>query len=129
MKGDQEKVQAILGRRIEEKREMRHEIERRHKEMWDTAATTRRTYHFLPVLAEIPNQFSPSPGLVQYLTGHGPYPAYLSRFNLRENDQCECGKIGTSCSVPVQPDTQCRRGKETAEWKRNKTGTRRRRPV
>lgn len=94
-KGNHDRVITILGRRIATKREIRQEIERKQQEMWDRATTARRLYNFLPTLAEKPTHFNPSPGLVHFLTGHGPYPTYLHRFNLKETDRCDCEEMGT----------------------------------
>ncbi|KAG5867385.1 hypothetical protein JTB14_008501 [Gonioctena quinquepunctata] len=41
------------------------------------------------------HRIQPNPGLVHLLTGHGPYPQYLNRFNLKDNSLCECGEEGT----------------------------------
>ncbi|GBM10140.1 hypothetical protein AVEN_258745-1 [Araneus ventricosus] len=28
---------------------------------------------------------------IMFVTGHGPFPSYLHRFNLRTHDNCSCG--------------------------------------
>ncbi len=38
---------------------------------------------------------NPNRGMVHFLTGHGPYPSHLCRFQLRADDICECGSVGT----------------------------------
>ncbi|GBM94049.1 hypothetical protein AVEN_124550-1 [Araneus ventricosus] len=38
------------------------------------------------------------------VTGHGPFPSYLHRFNLRAHDNCSCGEKGD----PMHYATKCR---------------------
>ncbi|KAG5864212.1 hypothetical protein JTB14_010020 [Gonioctena quinquepunctata] len=58
--------------------------------MWSNSEKARRVYEIFPNL-----DFNPTSGLVHFLTGHGPYPQYLNRFNLKDNSLCECGEEGT----------------------------------
>ncbi|GBM34130.1 hypothetical protein AVEN_176907-1 [Araneus ventricosus] len=37
------------------------------------------------------------------VTGHGPFPTYLKRFNIRSSDSCGCGKLG----IPLHYATSC----------------------
>ncbi|GBN58202.1 hypothetical protein AVEN_164907-1 [Araneus ventricosus] len=39
-----------------------------------------------------------------FVIGHGPFPSYLHRFNLRTHDNCSCGEIGD----PMHFATKCR---------------------
>ncbi|GBM12736.1 hypothetical protein AVEN_228525-1 [Araneus ventricosus] len=39
-----------------------------------------------------------------FVTGHGPFPSYLHRFNLRTHDNCSCGEKGD----PMHYATKCR---------------------
>ncbi|GBL84308.1 hypothetical protein AVEN_118679-1 [Araneus ventricosus] len=39
-----------------------------------------------------------------FVTGHGPFPSYLHRFNLRTHDNCSCGEKG----YPMHYATKCR---------------------
>ncbi|GBM42573.1 hypothetical protein AVEN_159045-1 [Araneus ventricosus] len=39
-----------------------------------------------------------------FITGHGPFPSYLHRFNLRIHDNCWCGEKGD----PMHYATNCR---------------------
>lgn len=50
-------------------------------------------------------QLQPSQGLTHFLTGHGPYPEYLCRFNLKEDNLCECGEVGTPEHVVLECPT------------------------
>nr|CAD7440331.1 unnamed protein product [Timema bartmani] len=52
------------------------------------------TYQLFPnVVERIDNaHLEPSPGLVQFITGKGPYPESLRKMGLVETDWCECGE-------------------------------------
>ncbi|GBO32807.1 hypothetical protein AVEN_119590-1 [Araneus ventricosus] len=41
---------------------------------------------------------------IMSVIGHGPFPSYLHRFNLRTHDNCSCGEKGD----PMQYATKCR---------------------
>ncbi|GBM10988.1 hypothetical protein AVEN_1324-1 [Araneus ventricosus] len=41
---------------------------------------------------------------LMFVTGHGPFPSYLHRFNLRTHDNCPCGERGD----PIHYATKCR---------------------
>ncbi|GIY03841.1 RNase H domain-containing protein [Caerostris extrusa] len=62
------------------------------QEEWDTGTTGRRTHHFLPTVS---TKMSTNTSINYFVTGHGPFPAYLHRFNVKETDNCLCGEIGT----------------------------------
>lgn len=79
------------------------------QEGWNDAEVGRRTHQFLPNVQERNDlkHFKPTRGLVHFLSGHGPYPTYLSRFNLKEDDLCECGEVGSPEHVVLLcPHTQ-----------------------
>ncbi|XP_035227157.1 uncharacterized protein LOC118199407 [Stegodyphus dumicola] len=59
---------------------------------WDSDVVGRRTYSFLPRVS-FSLQTSTS-YLTWFLTGHGPFPSYLNRFNLRPSAHCPCGGTG-----------------------------------
>ena len=48
--------------------------------------------------------FQPSPIVTQFLTGHCNVRAYLTRFNLRDDDLCDCGIPQTAEHELVCPD-------------------------
>ncbi|GBM99102.1 hypothetical protein AVEN_86287-1 [Araneus ventricosus] len=39
-----------------------------------------------------------------FVTGHGPFPSYIHRFNLQTHDNCSCGEKGD----PIHYATKCR---------------------
>ncbi|GBM74981.1 hypothetical protein AVEN_28181-1 [Araneus ventricosus] len=41
--------------------------------------------------------------MLMFVTGHGPFPSYLHRFNLRTHDNCSCGGKGD----PMHYATKC----------------------
>ncbi|KAG5867382.1 hypothetical protein JTB14_008498 [Gonioctena quinquepunctata] len=99
---DHAKAQAIVGREIRTRRDVYKEIANLWQEMWSNSKKARRVYEIFPNLDRIPPYFNPTPGLVHFLTGHGPYPQYLSRFNLKDNSLCECGEEGTPEHVVLE---------------------------
>lgn len=90
-----EKIIQIIGLDIRNKRELKEIINRKRQNEWENSTKSRRLYNFIPILENIPNYFNPKQGLVHFLTGHGPYPTYLERFNLKDDAYCECGELGT----------------------------------
>ncbi|GBO11086.1 hypothetical protein AVEN_12184-1 [Araneus ventricosus] len=38
-----------------------------------------------------------------FVTGHGPFPTFLKRFNIRNSDSCGCGNLGN----PLHYATSC----------------------
>ncbi|KAG5885677.1 hypothetical protein JTB14_001959 [Gonioctena quinquepunctata] len=94
-RADHARAQAIVGREITTKRDVHTEIGNLWQEMWTNSDKARRVYEIFPNLDRIPPYFNPTPGLIHFITGHGPYPQYLKRFNLRDNSLCECGEEGT----------------------------------
>lgn len=94
-KHNPDKVIEILGVHVHTRNEINNVIERKRQNEWDASVKGRRLYQYIPRLNEIPPYFNPKPGLVHFLTGHGPYPSYLHRFSLKQDDLCECGQVGT----------------------------------
>ncbi|KAG5866170.1 hypothetical protein JTB14_031022 [Gonioctena quinquepunctata] len=101
-RADHAKAQAIVGREIRTRRDVHKEIANLWQEMWSNSEKARRVYEIFPNLDRIPPHFNPTPGLVHFLTGHGPYPKYLNRFNLKDNSLCECGEEGTPEHVVLE---------------------------
>nr|CAD7455575.1 unnamed protein product [Timema tahoe] len=71
---------------------------------WEASETGRRTYQLFPnVVERVDNEhLEPSPGLVQFITGKGPYPESLWRMGLVESELCECGEVGTPEHVVLE---------------------------
>lgn len=92
-----ERVEGILGRGAISKTEIKNHIMQQWQTRWDNSTKGRRTHQWLPNVGERFRQpeFNPSQGLIHFLTGHGPYPSYLHRMNLKEDDRCDCGEVGT----------------------------------
>ncbi|XP_054724352.1 uncharacterized protein LOC129234383 [Uloborus diversus] len=60
---------------------------------WNEADTGRRVFEFFPTV-----RFSPrikSRFETIFLSGHGPFPQYLHRFNLSDSANCSCGELGS----------------------------------
>ncbi|GIY00343.1 uncharacterized protein CEXT_145251 [Caerostris extrusa] len=67
-------------------------FEQQWQEEWDTATTGRRTHNFLP---KVSHKMATNLLITYFVTGHGPFPNYLNRFGITENDLCLCGESGT----------------------------------
>lgn len=92
-----EKVEEILGRNATSKQQVNQIIMEQWQNRWTSSETARRVFDIFPNIKERQKfkYLEPSKGLVHYLTGHGPYMAYLFRMNLAESSRCECGEEGT----------------------------------
>ncbi|GIY00358.1 RNase H domain-containing protein [Caerostris extrusa] len=62
------------------------------QQQWDTSPTGRRTHNYIP---KVSTKMSVNSSINYFLTGHGPFPSYLNRFNIKETDKCICGDIGS----------------------------------
>ncbi|XP_035226488.1 uncharacterized protein LOC118198823 [Stegodyphus dumicola] len=60
---------------------------------WNEATTGRRTHAMLPSVSM--DLQSKTGSMSHFLTGRGPYKAYLHRFGLSNTDICDCGKVGS----------------------------------
>lgn len=64
---------------------------------WDSATTGRYSHSLLPSFEERQNLIhfqDIDHGVVQLLTGHGPYKSYLKRFHRSKTDMCyDCGEL------------------------------------
>ncbi|GBO09273.1 hypothetical protein AVEN_262645-1, partial [Araneus ventricosus] len=59
---------------------------------WDNGETRRSTYEIVPTVPNKPLGWRREELL--FVSGHGPFPPYLLRLNLRTNDNCSCGEKG-----------------------------------
>ncbi|KAF2887598.1 hypothetical protein ILUMI_18575 [Ignelater luminosus] len=108
-KNNPNKVEEILGRPANTKREINTIILDRWQREWTSSTKGRRLYGLLPdVRRQLRNvHHQPSQGLIHFLTGHGPCAEHLARFNLQATDHCECGATGTPEHVVLEcPNTE-----------------------
>ncbi|GBM21861.1 hypothetical protein AVEN_32849-1 [Araneus ventricosus] len=56
---------------------------------WDNGETGRSTHDIVPRVSNKPVGWNREE--IMFVTGHGPFPSYLLRFNLRAHDNCSCG--------------------------------------
>ncbi|GBN43184.1 hypothetical protein AVEN_168370-1 [Araneus ventricosus] len=59
---------------------------------WDNGETGRSTHDIVPRVSNKPVGWNREE--IMFVTGHGPFPSYLLRFNLRTHDNCSCGGKG-----------------------------------
>ncbi|GBN89400.1 hypothetical protein AVEN_43527-1 [Araneus ventricosus] len=68
---------------------------------WDNGETGRGTHDIVPRVSNKPVGWNREE--IMFVTGHGPFPSYLLRFNLRTHDNCSCGEKGD----PMHYATKC----------------------
>ncbi|GBM07853.1 hypothetical protein AVEN_96476-1 [Araneus ventricosus] len=69
---------------------------------WDNGETGRSTHDIVPRVSNKSVGWNREE--IMFVTGHGPFPSYLHRFNLRTHDNCSCGGKGD----PMHYATKCR---------------------
>ncbi|GBN41906.1 hypothetical protein AVEN_10055-1 [Araneus ventricosus] len=69
---------------------------------WDNEETFSSTHDIVPRVSNKPVGWNREE--IMFVTGHGPFPSYLHRFNLRTHDNCLCGGKGDS----IHYATKCR---------------------
>ncbi|GBM63293.1 hypothetical protein AVEN_224147-1 [Araneus ventricosus] len=69
---------------------------------WDNGEISRRTHDIVPKVSNKAIGWNREE--LMFVTGHGPFPSYLQRFNLRTHDNCSCGEKGD----PLHYATKCR---------------------
>ncbi|GBM96616.1 hypothetical protein AVEN_202569-1 [Araneus ventricosus] len=57
---------------------------------WDNGETGRSTHDIVSRVSNKPIGWNREE--LMLVTGHGPFPSYLHRFNLRAHDNCSCGE-------------------------------------
>ncbi|GBM10295.1 hypothetical protein AVEN_50011-1 [Araneus ventricosus] len=72
------------------------------QENWDNGETGRSTHDIVPRVSNKPVGWIREE--IMFVTGHGPFPLYLHRFNLRTHDNHSCGEKGD----PMHYATKCR---------------------
>ncbi|GBO33136.1 hypothetical protein AVEN_146367-1 [Araneus ventricosus] len=69
---------------------------------WDNGETGSSTHDIEPRVSNKPVGWNREE--IMFVTGHGPFPSYLHRFNLRTHDSCSSGEEGD----PMHYATKCR---------------------
>ncbi|GBN72732.1 hypothetical protein AVEN_21063-1 [Araneus ventricosus] len=73
----------------------------RWQKEWDNGETGRSVHNVLPKVKITPTPWQKP--IIMFVTGHGPFPTYLKRFNIRSRDSCGCGNMGN----PLHYATSC----------------------
>ncbi|GBM00471.1 hypothetical protein AVEN_111707-1 [Araneus ventricosus] len=73
----------------------------RSQKEWDNGETGRSVHNVLPKGKTTPTPWQGPE--IMFVTGHGPFPTYLKRFNIRSSDSCGCGNLGN----PLHYATSC----------------------
>ncbi|GBM77600.1 hypothetical protein AVEN_123129-1 [Araneus ventricosus] len=69
---------------------------------WVNGETGRSTHEIVPRVSNKPVGWNREE--IMLVTGHGPFPSYRHRYNLRTHDNCSCGEKGD----PIHYATKCR---------------------
>lgn len=62
------------------------------QDLWSNSRKGRDTYSLVPIIGRC--FWDVSSQIIQLLTGHGPFPAYLYRINKLDDPDCVCGEYG-----------------------------------
>ncbi|GBL92149.1 hypothetical protein AVEN_91497-1 [Araneus ventricosus] len=65
---------------------------------WDNGEIGRSTHDIVPTVSNKPLGWNREE--LMFVTGHGPFPSYLHRFNLRTHDNRSCGGKEIQCTMP-----------------------------
>ncbi|GBN58428.1 hypothetical protein AVEN_225387-1 [Araneus ventricosus] len=66
----------------------------RWQKEWDNGETGRSVHNVLPKVKTTPTPWQRQE--IMFLTGLGPFPTYIKRFNIRSSDSCGCGNLGNT---------------------------------
>ncbi|GBM96723.1 hypothetical protein AVEN_79651-1 [Araneus ventricosus] len=69
---------------------------------WEVGETRRIIFNIIPNVKTRPIPWRREE-IIFFFTGHGPFGAYLKRFNLASSPYCSCGGVGSS----LHYDTEC----------------------
>lgn len=61
--------------------------------LWNSESKDSALYQWIRNVKHIPEHFPTDHLSSQALTGHGRFPFYFYRFGIRDNNQCQCGKV------------------------------------
>lgn len=91
------------------------EAHQRLQEEWDSINSESDAKLWIPYIRDYTFVFPTNHYLTQLITGHGAFPAYFKRFNLRSDCQCPCGMEGadylhylTNCPLMTEYTIQLR---------------------
>ncbi|GBM38320.1 hypothetical protein AVEN_158349-1 [Araneus ventricosus] len=89
-------------RRSSAKHDLKQRALAKWQRRWDNDINCRSTYEIIKKVG-LRNHNWPRQ-LIQFITGHGPFPSYLFRFGKHPDNYCACGEPGT----PFHYATKCR---------------------
>nr|CAD7594786.1 unnamed protein product [Timema genevievae] len=103
-KGDMEKVANLTRAGITTGLQVRKYLEEEWQDVWERSQTGRRKHKIFPSVAERLGMeyLQPYPGLVHFITGHGPYKAALVARRLTDTGICDCGREATLKHVVLE---------------------------
>ncbi|GBO34633.1 hypothetical protein AVEN_186939-1 [Araneus ventricosus] len=72
---------------------------------WDEGEIRRLIHNTIPKVSDIPSPWTRE--VIQFATGHGPFPCFFKRFNLYHRNHCDSREVGdprhfaTTCGLTV----------------------------
>ena len=95
-KTNYEMVSRIVRINARSKLEIKQALLNEWQNEWDTVPQGRRAHGVFPSVRHRLRlwHLRPGPGMVHFLTGHGPYGTYFKKINSYENDNCELCNVG-----------------------------------
>ena len=89
------KVEQIVGGPVAVRSDIRKLLLKEWQHEWDSSERGRRTHEIFPDIKRRLRlkHLQPGRGLVQFITGHGPYGKYLKRFGQKEVSTCDTCEI------------------------------------
>lgn len=115
-----DKVLQLTGLHLEETQDLDNWIIAKWQQQWNLTEKGRRPWTILPSIQKRLDlkHFIPDRGMVQYITGHSPFPTTkLNQLELNVSNLCECGAIGTPGHVLCCPvDTDLDIEKIMSDW-------------
>lgn len=83
---------------------------------WEVSEKGRETFEYLPdIRRRLQQDWQMDHYQTQYVTGHGRFKANLKRFNLVEEDRCDCGELETASHVLMECPLQEENRREIRE--------------
>ena len=107
-----DRVRNLLGTNINNLQELDVAIIELWNKNWKSLIKNKRTHDILPdVKHRMELNWEPGPGMVQFISGHGPYRERLFKSKSVNSPHCGCGPIGTAEHVILEcplPAAACR---------------------
>jgi len=94
----------ILGDIVNSKEEIENKIVEKWQRYWGKSTKSRRLFKIINNVSERLSweEWNPSRGMVQFLSGHGPYKQKLYALGITNTPNCECARLSTPEHVVLE---------------------------